>query len=90
MRNSGSKLTIPDDVSQHIQDDFVKRRKEQADLGSTTGSGNEAKLTADDLALWISMARLMALSYGKTELDIDVWNKAVDLDERRKKRLPRT
>lgn len=44
-------------------------------------------VTQEDLVLRMSVARLLAQSYGKNELDQEVWDKTRELDEARKARL---
>jgi hypothetical protein len=68
------KFIIPEDMSGHIQDDFVKMRRNKA-------------VTPEDLVLRMSAARLLALSKGQAELNEETWNNTRDLDETRKARL---
>ncbi|WFD19653.1 hypothetical protein MCAP1_001889 [Malassezia caprae] len=74
-RTRHASLTIPEGVSQHIQDDFVERRRASPDF------------TQEDLQRCLSVARLLALSHGHTELTPDLWRRAVALDEARAARL---
>lgn len=46
-------------------------------------------VTQEDLVLRMTVARLLATSHGKVELDQEVWDKTKDLDEARKARLSR-
>ncbi|KAK9896561.1 hypothetical protein P389DRAFT_171824 [Cystobasidium minutum MCA 4210] len=74
--SSGSRFEIPEAVSEHIQKDFVTMRQNKA-------------VTQEDLVLRMTVARLLATSHGKVELDQEVWDKTKDLDEARKARLSR-
>lgn len=71
-------LTIPESVSQHIQDDFVERRR-----ASNT-------FDQDDLQRCLVIARLLALSHGHTELTPALWTRAMELDAARAARLAPT
>lgn len=44
-------------------------------------------VTQEDLVLRMSVARLLAISHGKVELDQEMWDRTRDLDEARKARL---
>lgn len=72
--NSSDKFEIPEAVSEHIQSDFVKMRQNKS-------------VTQEDLVLRMTVARLLATSHGKTELDQEMWDMTRDLDEARKARL---
>ncbi|GAA6059426.1 hypothetical protein JCM10212_003658 [Sporobolomyces blumeae] len=72
-------FTIPPEMSDVIQHDFVERR--QASQG---GEG----MTQEDLLFRMTASRLLALSRGKTALDRDSWIETAELDERRKDRVP--
>lgn len=69
-------LDIPDAVSEHIQNDFVERRKVSRSFSQ------------DDLQRCLSTARLLALSHGHSALTPDVWADAIALDEARATRVP--
>ncbi|WVQ95014.1 hypothetical protein IAU59_002106 [Kwoniella sp. CBS 9459] len=69
-----SRLVIPDDTAQLIQDDFVASRKEKAD---------EAE---EALKRRMKVARLLALSYPAAELTKQVWEETVRLDKEVKSR----
>ncbi|WVF67427.1 hypothetical protein IAT40_002183 [Kwoniella sp. CBS 6097] len=64
-----TRLVIPDDTAQLIQDDFVAHRKEKAD---------EAE---EALKRRMKVARLLALSYPGAELTRSVWEQTVKLDK---------
>jgi len=74
-RTRHESLTIPEGVSQHIQEDFVKRRRASPEFNQ------------EDLQRCLSVARLLALSHSHTELTPDLWRRAVALDEARAARL---
>ncbi len=62
--------------SQYIQDDFVQERQK-------SGSG----VTTDDFIQRMSISRLLALSYGDSDITKDAWEKAKILDRERKQRF---
>lgn len=74
-RTRSESLTIPETVSQHIQDDFVERRRVSSNFDQ------------EDLQRCLSIARLLALSHGHTELTPELWRRAIALDEARAARL---
>ncbi|KAK0448360.1 uncharacterized protein EV420DRAFT_1567556 [Desarmillaria tabescens] len=69
-----SSVSIGDETAKQIQEDFVNERK----------GGN---VTADDLIQRMSVARLLALSYDKSEVDGEVWEKAKSLERSRRERI---
>ncbi|KAF8514049.1 hypothetical protein JB92DRAFT_2920727 [Gautieria morchelliformis] len=69
------KVEITDEVSQHIQADFVHQRQE------------DKTITGEDLMTRMSIARLMALLLHNTVLTTEVWQEAKELDQRRKRRF---
>ncbi|POY76677.1 hypothetical protein BMF94_0269 [Rhodotorula taiwanensis] len=72
-------FSIPAEMSEVIQSDFVERRQ--------ASQGGEA-MTQDDLLFRMTAARLLALSYGETALSQEAWRRTADLDDRRKERMP--
>jgi hypothetical protein len=81
--SSATGFSIPSQVSERIQDDFVDTRK--ANQASTP----IAKLmdTQEDLARLIQIARLVCLSKGRQALEWDDWQAAKYLEEQRQIRL---
>ncbi|GAA5953960.1 hypothetical protein JCM3765_000708 [Sporobolomyces pararoseus] len=77
-----SDFLIPPEMSDVIQADFVERRQ------SSHSGGAGGAMTQEDLLFRMTVSRLMALSYGKKELDEVSWMKTAELDERRKERVP--
>lgn len=67
------KLSIPSSVSDAIQDDFVRVRRE----------GGARAFNQDDLQRCLITARLLALTHGLEHLSTDMWAKAKVLDETR-------
>ncbi|SPO25366.1 uncharacterized protein UTRI_03221_B [Ustilago trichophora] len=84
---------IPENVSEHIQQEFVaERRKEQEEVKDSHGgaSSKEGALGQEDLLRRMAIVRLLALSYGEKSLSIEMWNKAVDLDKQLSERVAAT
>ncbi|KAI8332209.1 putative alanine racemase-domain-containing protein [Chlamydoabsidia padenii] len=71
---------IPEDISQYIQDDFVKERKKAADQQLPLPS-------QEDLMLRMNLCRLVALSFGQHTLTKDIYDYTVRLDQLRKSRM---
>ncbi|GAA5941819.1 uncharacterized protein JCM15063_000785 [Sporobolomyces koalae] len=76
-----SDFKIPEHMSSVIQADFVERRQ-----NSHAGPGTA--MTQEDLLFRMTVSRLVALSWGKKELDEISWSQTAVLDERRKERIP--
>ncbi|GAA5900559.1 uncharacterized protein JCM6883_002882 [Sporobolomyces salmoneus] len=76
-------FSIPPEMSDVIQADFVSRRQ-----ASHSGGGTSGAMTQEDLLFRMTVSRLMALSHGKKQLDEESWMKTAELDERRKERVP--
>ncbi|GAA5863858.1 hypothetical protein JCM1840_005793 [Sporobolomyces johnsonii] len=74
-----AEFTIPEEMSEVIQADFVERRQQ-----SHGGEG----MSQEDLLFRMTAARLMALSHGRTKLSKEAWLQTAELDERRKERVP--
>lgn len=66
-----STCEISEEISKHIQQQFVTERKEK--------TGDQVP-SQDDLARRIGLARLVAISFGKSTLDKETWDHAVKLD----------
>ena len=69
-------LSIPVDVSDHIQDDFVKMRRSGAH-----------RFDQDDLQRCLHVSRLLSLSHGLERLTTDMWSQAKVLDATRAERV---
>ncbi|PBK96464.1 hypothetical protein ARMGADRAFT_1052439 [Armillaria gallica] len=67
-------VSIGDETAKRIQEDFVNERK-------------GGSVTADDLIQRMSVARLLALSYDKSEVDGEMWEKAKGLERSRRQRI---
>jgi hypothetical protein len=61
---------VPDAVAKLVEEQFVQSR--QQDL-------EERRMTQDDLFKLLSLARLMSLSYGKSELNEQIWEQTKQL-----------
>lgn len=76
---------IPDNVSEHIQQEFVRERKKEQDEAKDSHGGVSSKaegaLGQEDLLRRMAIVRLLALSHGEKSLSIEMWNKAVELDK---------
>ncbi|CAO3596181.1 unnamed protein product [Absidia cylindrospora] len=70
---------IPESISQYIQDDFVKERKQASEQQTPLP-------TQDDLMLRMNLCRLVALSFGEQTLTKETYDYAVQLDQLRKSR----
>ncbi|KAF9037006.1 hypothetical protein BDZ89DRAFT_1061703 [Hymenopellis radicata] len=75
MKMKSSSVSISDEAAKYIQEDFVQERKD-------SGTG----VTADDFIQRMTIARLLALSYGDTDITKHTWEKAKILDRERKQR----
>jgi hypothetical protein len=83
-----AKFSIPDEVAQAIQDDFVSRRKD----GNTAEEGLKRRMRLARSVLLCSylpelISRLMAISTSSASLDMDVWKRVLDLDGKLEARL---
>lgn len=67
-------LQFSDDIMMVIQNDFVRLRRTRS-------------FVADDLHRLLVLSRLIAISDGKTVLDVMSWNRACELDEIRARRI---
>ncbi|CAH1758757.1 4391_t:CDS:10 [Entrophospora sp. SA101] len=80
-----SDYTIPENVSEYIQKDFLSQRQRQSQRSSN--NDNKLFLSSEDFMLRMTLARLIALSFGAEELTIDLWNYTQKLDDERKLRI---
>uniref|UniRef100_A0A1Y1KGV7 Mini-chromosome maintenance complex-binding protein n=1 Tax=Photinus pyralis TaxID=7054 RepID=A0A1Y1KGV7_PHOPY len=67
-------LQFSDDIMEVIQNDFVRLRQTRS-------------FVADDLHRLLVLSRLIAISDGKSTLDVDSWRKACKLDKERASRI---
>ncbi|KAI9496672.1 mini-chromosome maintenance replisome factor-domain-containing protein [Zychaea mexicana] len=75
-----SEYSIDPKMSDDITESFVQERK--------AAQQNKSKLpTQEDLMRWMSMARLVALSFGEGKLTKEIYNHARSMDLERTKRL---
>ncbi|SJX62837.1 uncharacterized protein SRS1_13666 [Sporisorium reilianum f. sp. reilianum] len=85
---------IPESVSEHIQQEFVRERRQEQeeakDSHGGTGSKAEGSLGQEDLLRRMALVRLLALSHGEKSLSIDMWSKAVELDKALAQRVAAT
>ncbi|CAG8622225.1 9567_t:CDS:10 [Acaulospora morrowiae] len=75
-----AEFSIPDDVSEYIQNEFVRQRKNASISGHPL-------MTQADLLLRMTLARLVTLSFGRLELTTELWDYTQKLDEQRKQRI---
>ncbi|KAF8163088.1 hypothetical protein B0H34DRAFT_694085, partial [Crassisporium funariophilum] len=68
-------VTIGEGTAKYIEEDFVQERVKAENTG-TSGGG----FTADDLIRRMSVARLIALSLHQSEVTIDSWVRAKELE----------
>ena len=89
-------------VSEHIQTQFVAKRQASAsssapipgatppasnNAGKSSAAGGSGGGTQEDLVLRLGVARLLCVSEGRRELDVETWERTEALDEARKGRL---
>ena len=72
---SGDASVMDDATTKHLEADIVSARNE------------DKSLTADTFHSWMTMARLMALSYGSAAITSEHWNLVRQLERRREERL---
>ncbi|XP_012058308.1 PREDICTED: mini-chromosome maintenance complex-binding protein [Atta cephalotes] len=70
-------FNLTEGMTKIIQKDFVKLLREHRN-----------HISKDDLNAMVIFAKVMALSYGQTTLDIDCWKNVVQLETERMSRLP--
>jgi hypothetical protein len=73
-------VAMSGDALKRAEDTFVKERKDCYGTGQTM-------TTAADFSRWLSIARLLALSYGSTTITPKIWDDMLSLERRRKSRL---
>ncbi|GAB5593021.1 hypothetical protein Unana1_07921 [Umbelopsis nana] len=71
---------IPESISEHIQQRFVQMRKEAS-------SQSQLLPTQEDLMLQLNLARLVALSFGSSELTQELYDYTINLEKMRLSRL---
>jgi len=69
------KIQLEEAASEYIQNDFVRERQD------------DKSLSADDLIIRMTIARLLALSLHEKEVTVDIWERAKAFDGRRKARV---
>ncbi|KAK1312714.1 Mini-chromosome maintenance complex-binding protein [Acorus calamus] len=67
--------SIEPEMQKKIEDDMVKSRQEDRSLG------------ANDFSRWMTMSRLISASLGETNLSLEHWKMAKELERLRKERL---
>ncbi|KAG7563056.1 hypothetical protein FFLO_01488 [Filobasidium floriforme] len=78
-RAAAKSLSIPDDVAEHIQSEFVRLRKKATEEGKTVGE--------EELKRWMKIARLLALSHPHRVLTKGIWERVLSMDAERLSRL---
>ncbi len=78
-------VRISSEVSGKMQSDFVEVRHKEGEL--LEASGKQRETTADTFHTWIAIARLYALSIGKTNLEFEDYYEARKLEIQRLTRL---
>jgi len=68
------KLRVPKQLAELIENEFVEERK------------RDGSVTMHDLTMKITIARLLGLLFQTDELNIELWERAKELEVRRKKR----
>ncbi|KAI0051140.1 hypothetical protein FA95DRAFT_1535295 [Auriscalpium vulgare] len=69
------KIDLTEAASEYIQSDFVQERKA------------DSSVTSEDLKQTLTVARLLGISLREKEVTVDIWNRAKELDKRRKARF---
>jgi len=70
--------SLPEQVQTAVTDDFVQLRRQ-----------NPNQFTAEDLHTYLTLARLVTLSYGKSRMEGEIWPKVKQLEaNRRENRAP--
>jgi hypothetical protein len=68
-------VSMDSHMTKHVEDDFVKSRQ------------NDPSLTSSDFHAWLTVARLLALSYGESNISESNWSRMKELEAQRRKRL---
>lgn len=71
---------LPESLQKIVEDDIVNIRKSFSAANTNTDTSNERVISIEDIHLLLTVARLQCLSYGKSELSINEWNKAKTLE----------
>jgi len=74
--------SLSDETQRAVQDDFVTSRQQQQGEGASNAS-----MTVEDLHQHLVLARLVALSFGKSSLDPSDWEKVKNMEAERKQRV---
>jgi len=68
---------LDDAMQEAVQQDFIQSR----------ASGQSNPMSTEDFHLLLVLSRLLALTYGKTELDVSLWQRAKAMEAERKSRF---
>ncbi|EFX76920.1 hypothetical protein DAPPUDRAFT_305993 [Daphnia pulex] len=68
---------LNDAIQEAVQQDFIQSR----------APGQANPMSTEDFHLLLVLSRLLALTYGKTELDVSLWQRAKAMEAERKSRL---
>lgn len=66
---------LEEEISKKIQSDFVEMRKK------------DPRIKQESFHLWLTISRLIALSFGQETLNNDIWLKMLTLEDQRMSRL---
>ena len=64
--------TMDESTAKIVEDDFVTARQQNQ------------KISSDDFHMWLVLCRLLAASYGHSEVTVNTWKKVLDLEKQRK------
>jgi len=64
-------------IKKHLEDDFVESRQK------------DPSITPESFHLWLTISRLLAISYGEPKITLQHWSKMRSLEEARLSRLPK-
>lgn len=70
-------FSLSDDIQEAVQNDFIQSR----------APGQASPMSTEDFHLLLVLSRLLALTYGKTDLPESLWQKAKAMEQERKVRL---
>lgn len=79
IRTRVDEYEIPTEVSEHIQDVFIKRRAEHKDAENPIG--------AQDLHRWMTLAKLKSISHGAFSLTKDTVDYVLQMEDARQGRV---
>lgn len=71
-------FNLDDSMQEIVQQDFIQSRS----------PGQANPMSTEDFHLLLVLSRLLALTYGKTNLDESLWQRAKAMEAERKTRLP--